>query len=532
MTNLSEYMAKAFKTEGVKHIFGYPGGATLDIMEAADKEGIKFVLPRSEWSAAYMASITGEITGVPGIVLSTLGPGATNLVNGVSHAYLDRNPLIAITGRLSTGAGNTNHQLLNQVSIFEPVTKWASTLHAASGASHIRRAFHVSKMERPGPVHLDLPKDQGTIECEGEFGEPTNSINVTYGDLSDPTSLIKRLENSKHPILLVGPSAIRHHSSDALTKLAENWGIPVATTAKAKGIIDERHVYSIGSVDMIGAKTMKEFVRQTDLILAVGFDAVELIGKWEVNVPVVHIDSVPNTDYVYFADTEIIGNIPKILNTLADAAGTAEKWSEKEVKEFRNEFVSKLTPPLNGAGLSPSSVVQTARETLPEDTIVVTDTGSHKMLLGQLWSAYSPKSYYVSNGIGTMGFGIPGAIAAKMNFPAKPVICFTGDGGFAMVSSELKTAVEQNCPIIVIVFKDGKLDRILRKQEATNLDPVGTTITNPDFTKLAESYGANGVAVSTNSELAKAIENALGQNVPTLIHVPVNVEEYAIQFGL
>jgi len=340
MANLSEYMATTFKSEGVKYIYGYPGGATLEVMEAAHKNDIKFILPRSEWSAAYMATITGELTGVPGIVLSTLGPGATNLVNGVAQAYLDRSPLIAITGRLGLEDGNTNHQLLNQVSIFEPVSKWSTTLTAASGASHLRRAFRVATAERPGPVHLDLPKDQTSLECEEDFGSATSTIDVSYGEFSDPSVVSERLSKSKRPVLLVGPSAIRQNAGESLKNFAEQWGIPIITTVKAKGIIDERHSYSIGVVDMIGAKSMKEFIRNTDLILAIGFDAIELIGKWGITVPTIHIDSVPNTDYVYHADTELIGDFTKLLQALAEETVSAPKWSEKELQSFQSYFRS------------------------------------------------------------------------------------------------------------------------------------------------------------------------------------------------
>ncbi|MCL6472949.1 MAG: thiamine pyrophosphate-binding protein [Firmicutes bacterium] len=444
MTTLAEHMVTVLKNTGVKRIFGYPGGATLDVMEEAHKQGVDFVLTRAEWSAAYMAAMTGDLSDAPGVVLATLGPGATNLVNGVSHAYLDRSPMIAITGRPSLRESRSVHQRLPQVSLFEHVTKWSTTLTAESGAFDIRKAVRIAKAERPGPVHLDLPSDQPK--------KPVNPLperydklaqTVIYGTVEQPDELILRLNESRRPVALVGPGTIRNHASNALRSFVEAWGIPVVTSVKAKGVLDERHPYWCGVIDMAGAKRIRQFLNECDLIVAICFDPVELIGAWTIDVPVIHVDLVPDMDCAYGAEVEVMSNVCGLLEGLAKHPVPGPKWREEDVRRFRVELESDLVAQL--PGILPSRVVRAAREVLPEDTLVVTDTGSHKVLLGQLWSAYSPKTYFVSNGLGTMGFGLPGAIAAKLVEPNKPVVCFTGDGGFAMVSSELQTAVEKDC---------------------------------------------------------------------------------------
>ena len=528
MSSLADYMVKTLLDCGVTNMFGYPGGATLDVMESAYQQGLRFTLPRSEWAAAYMAAMTGDLSGTPGVVISTLGPGATNLLNGVSHAYLDRSPLLAITGRLGLSSSRTTHQRVSQRNLFETVTKWSTTL-TASGSADIGRALRVAVAERPGPVHLDLPSDQTKLDA-GSSNYECERVEVHYGGLSDPDLVVSRLKASQRPLVLVGPAAIRHKSGPALRNFVEQWGIPVLTSVKAKGVLDERHPYWAGVVDMAGAVRVKEFLRSADLLLAIGFDAVELIGHWDVNVPTIHIDSVPNTDFVYRADLEIIGDIAQILESLARISVPTPKWGEEEVQTFVTSLVRALTPHLPGT--VPSGIAFAAREILPEGTIVVTDTGSHKVLLGQLWRSYRPKTYFVSNGLGTMGFGLPAAIAAKMYSPEEPVVCFSGDGGFAMVSSELATAVENSCPVILVVFRDGSLDRILRKQEASHLTPTGTLFSNPNLMQLAESYSVNAFTAANLNEFSKALDTALRLSQPTLIDVPINSQEYKIQFEL
>jgi len=520
--------ARMVQAEGIKHIFGFPGGATVDLAEEARRTNVEFIAAHSEWSASYMAAMYGDLTRRPGIALATLGPGATNLVNGLAHAYLDRSPVVAVTGRGGTKDGAHAHQRLNQVSIFEPVTKWSTTVFADSFAYQFHRAIRVAMAERPGSVHLDLPADVASTVCPDVQLSPASELTAQYGPASMLERAAERVAAARRPILLVGIGALRRDAGPALRRCVEAWGIPVVTTAKAKGVLPEDHPYWAGVVDMAGPHLTKDFLRQADLFVAAGFDAVELIGHWEFSTPTIHVDALPNTDEVYISDLDLVGEIGATLDILADLARGGQKWAESDVAGHRAECRRQLTPAV--AGLPPSRVVQAAREVLSDDALVISDVGSHKMLLGQLWPTLRPRTFFMSNGLGTMGFGLPAAVAAKLVRRDAPVVCFTGDGGFAMVVAELGTAVDLKLPVVVVIFNDGSLDRIVQKQAALGYPLVGTRFGNPDFGRLAEAYGAAGFRACSADEVQRYLAASLQLDGPAVIDVHIDAEEYRAQF--
>jgi acetolactate synthase-1/2/3 large subunit len=514
--------------EGIRYIFGFPGGATVEMAERARQHGLEFVLAHSEWAAGYMAVMHGDLTGKPGVLLTTLGPGATNAINPTAMALLDRSPLVVVTGRAGRGDSSNSHQRLSQTGLYEPITKWSTTVEAPCFRRQLHRAIRLSVAERPGPVHLDLPADETKAACEDSDVGAANDAKVHRGPSACIETATARLRAARRPLVLAGYTALRHNAGCALRALAERWGIPVVTTPKAKGVLPESHAYWAGVVEMAGAHFMDEVLGSADLLLAIGVDGVEMIRRWKQRAPVIHIDPLPNTDEVYISDLDLVGDVSATLEAIADRAPGVPQWKEREVADVRREYLRRTVQV--GQGLTPSQVVFAARSLVDSDAIVVCDVGSHKMLMGGLWRTEKPRTFFMSNGLGTMGFGLPAAIAAQLLAPERRVLCFTGDGGLAMVLGELGTATDRKLRVVVIVFDDGAMDRILRKQEAEGYTPLGTRFGNPDFVKLSEAYGIAGFRAGSIGQFEQALQAALAEPGPALIDAQIDPSEYGLQF--
>lgn len=307
-------------------------------------------------------------------------------------------------------------------------------------------------------------------------------------------------------------------------------GVPVVVSPKGKGVISEDHPMFAGVIDMACSDLLWDFLGTADLVLCVGFDAVELIKPWSVKAPVIHIDAVDNTDQIYPAEIEMVGAIPAMLRALKDAYSGDQKWSEKAIADHREKLFDLYSSGSVKGALNPADVVSAARDVMPRDTIITMDVGSHKLLVGQGWTTYSTGTVMLTNGLSSMGFSLPGAITAKLMKPNKPVVCFTGDGGFAMVQSELGLAVELGLGLIVVVFKDGKLNRIELKQITKQYDVGSTTFDPGDLVKIAEGMGADGVRVESRQQLVDALEQATDLTRPLLIEACIDPAQYLAQF--
>jgi acetolactate synthase-1/2/3 large subunit len=527
--SVAEAFGEILRHEGVRHTFGFPGGATVEMAERASQRGVDFVLAHSEWAAGYMAAMHGDVTGRPGVLLTTLGPGATNAANATANALLDRSPMLVVTGRTPLGAGSHSHQRLDQPGLFAPITKWSTMVAGPSFRRQMHRGLRLAVAERPGPVHLDLPADHVSADCEEASPGWALEARVHYGPPEGVEEAARALARARRPLVVAGYTALRRGACAPLRRMAERWGVPVVTTPKAKGVLPESHPYWAGVIEMAGAHGMDRFVGGADLLLAVGFDPVELIMPWKHRTPVVHVDFLPNTDDVYVSELDLVGDISAALEGLADLAGDgAPRWTEREVADWRREYLRRNV--VAGDGLTPSRVVFAAREILDPTSVVVSDVGSHKMLLGGLWRTELPRTFFMSNGLGTMGFALPAALAAQLLLPDRRVVCFTGDGGLAMVSGELGTAADRRLGVVVVVFDDGALDRIVRKQEAQRYALLGTRFGNPDFVKLADAYGLAGFRAETEAEFRRALDEALRCGGPALIDARIDPEEYRVQF--
>src|ERR1700690_2093050 len=420
MATTVEVLAAAFKDAGTPFIVGHPGGESVELMEAARQRQMRFLLMKQEVAGAMLAATWGDLTGSPGICLSTRGPGATNMVNGVAHAFLDRSPLIAITDSYSRPTYETGlRQRINQHAVYEPIVKWSTTIDAKTVRQQVRRAMRTATAMPPGPVHFEFPQSETTREAGDYVSEPPLMPNwITPGpDRADLKPALDMLNRARRPILIAGMGVYWCGASAEFVKFAERLGAPVLTTTKCKGMIPEDHPLRAGCI--IGG-------------------LVELQPKpWPSTLPVLSLSSVPSTDALVPADPEIIGDLKALLAGLALWAPEGTNWGEKGAKAFRQEGRDALNTPCTG--LSPQRTMKVARAVLPRNTIATCDAGASRLLIVQKWESYGPREFLTSNGLASMGYAVPGALAARMAFPDRPVVAFTGDGGFLMTVAELQT---------------------------------------------------------------------------------------------
>ncbi len=534
--NCSQVIIKYLKAAGISHIFGYPGDPNVEFLEAARQEGIQFVLGRREGTAGCMAQAYGFLTGKPGIGMSTLGPGSSNLVSAVASAWLDKVPMIALSGQIDTARdGLFTHQVLNHNSMFLSITKWVMQVQPNNVGMTMKKAMRVATAERPGPVHITMPADTASAECTDAkivlppTGPALHGAQV-FACAGASTDIAQQLTKSKRPVILAGTSAMRANASPELIAFAEKLGCPVIVAPMAKGLFPEDHPYFAGTIDMACNGFMWEYLKTCDLVLAVGFDAVELIKPWQLSAPTIHIDSTTNTDQVYTAELEIVGSIPEILKAATESYKGQAKWSDKQIATHRKDLFSNYYSGRSETKMNPTDVVDVVREATPRNTIITSDVGSHKLLVGQGWKAYTPRSVLMTNGLSAMGYSLPAAIVAKLLNPTEPVVCFIGDGALAMVQSELRLASTLKLGIIVVVFCDNSLNRIELKQSAKKYPSWGTIIEATDIAQLAQSMACDGINVRTVKELEKALADNKPTDKPLVIGATIDPKQYESQF--
>ncbi|MDP6804182.1 MAG: thiamine pyrophosphate-binding protein [Rhodospirillales bacterium] len=534
--NTAEVITEYLSAVGIRHVFGYPGDPNVEFLEVARKAGLEFVLARREGTAGLMAEAYGQLTGRPGVCMSTLGPGSSNLVNAVANAYLDRAPMLALSGQIEGRREATfTHQVLDHNRLFSPISKWTAKLRPDNVGAVLRKALRTAVAERPGPVHLTVPADVvGAEALDSEIRLPpmepvigAAQVFASSGALADPA---KRLKRARKPVIVAGISAVRAGATDALAALAADAGIPVVVAPMAKGVIPEDHAYYAGTLDMACSAYVWDFLKACDLILCVGFDAVELIKPWTPAAPVIHVDSTPNTDQIYAAEIEVVGSIPHILEDIRQSVNGRPKWPRARVRTHR-EGLRKLYYAGRVAGaLNPTDVIDAVRAAMPAEAVVTTDVGSHKLLVGQGWTAYGPRTVLMTNGLSSMGYALPASISAKLLLGAAPVVCFTGDGGLAMVQGELRLAASLGLALVVVVFRDDSLNRIELKQMARQYPSFGTRFDATDTEALARSMGCDGIEVDDARGLESALAAPRAADRPLVIGAKIDPTQYAAQF--
>lgn len=529
--NTAELLVRCLENEGVQYIFGLPGEENLQVLEALRQSSIQFITTRHEQGAAFMADVYGRLTGQAGVCLSTLGPGATNLMTGVADANLDGAPLVAITGQVGTDCMHIeSHQYLDLVAMFAPVTKWNTQIVRPSNTPEIiRKAFKLAQTEKPGAVHIDLPEN---IAAMAASGKPLtkDQQEKTYASFQSLEQAAIAISAAANPLILVGNGAIRANASAALTEFATQLQIPVANTFMGKGVIPYTHPLALWTVGLQQRDYISCGFDRTDLVIAIGYDLIEYSPKrWNPDgkIPLIHIGANPaEVDSSYIPIAEVVGDISDSLAEIlkrVDRQGKPEPYA----LSLRAEILADYQQHANDDGfpIRPQKLIYDLRHVMGSEDIVISDVGAHKMWMARHYHCDRPNTCIISNGFAAMGIAIPGAIAAKLVRPDRQVVAVTGDGGFMMNCQELETALRVGTPFTTIIFNDGGYGLIEWKQQRQFGSPAFVHFKNPDFVKLAESMGLKGYRLQSTLDFIPTLKTALAQDVPTIIDCPIDYRE-------
>jgi acetolactate synthase-1/2/3 large subunit len=533
--NMSQAVSKMLKRSGVKFLFGIPGGgSSADLINTSEDEGIPFILTQHETSAAIMAGVVGDVTGVPGVALSTLGPGALNLCNGLAQATLDRSPVVAFTDRYGSELVDLAYrQKIVHGDLFKPFTKLSAGLTKTNWPEMLARGFRVANTPRKGSVHIDFPNDlsQSVVSGEGNPVGPEDDW-PEVGEKRLKAGL-ERICGAKRPVVIVGLGigAAKPEVYGHLKRFVERFHIPLFKTAKVKGSLPDTHPWSLGV--FMGGNLEQPVIDKSDLLVLIGLDPVELLPKkWGYRQPILYIDSVPNTEETYHAEIELVGEIASTLMRLCDEGldGRSD-WRTEEIRSYRENTKAVLA--FETDGLSAVEVIHRTREATPGDALLTIDVGANKLLVIELWDAYTPGSFFMSNGLATMGYAVPAALALQLLHPGRKVLSLCGDGGFMMRLPELATAVRYKLPIVIVVFSDGRLSLIDVKELKKGYPvPRGTDFTRPNYCDLGRSFGIPAWSAGTGEELREALLAAFASTdgLPKLIEARIDPSSYPRQF--
>ncbi len=534
----SDLFVKCLEAEGVTHIFGVPGEENADLMISLEDSPIEFVLCRHEQGAAFMADAYGRLTGKAGVCLSTLGPGATNLVTGIADANMDRSPVVAIIGQGSTERlHKESHQNMDAIGMFEPITKWAHSIPDADTIPEVlRKAFKLAEAEKPGATVIELPENVAKMQVTCQPLKPAKTRRPA-ADYKAVASAAELLAQAKHPLILAGNGAVRKRAAQQLRRFARKTGMAVVNTFMGKGAMpmdDEHCVYTIG---LQGRDHITGAFHQADLVVAVGYDLVEYAPDlWNCGQTkqIVHIDFEPaEVDGAYQPDVEIVADLADALWQLNEAVNglyqdklplydiTARAALRQTITEDLAAEAEDLSFPMK-----PQRIINDLRKALGPEDILLSDVGAHKMWVARYYQCLEANTCLISNGFCSMGFALPGAMGAKYAHPDRKAVALCGDAGFLMNVQELETAARLQLPIVVLVWVDGEYGLIKWKQqnhfEGRHSD---LAFGNPDFELLAKSFGLWGRKVEKAEDFQGLLQEALNQDGPAILAVPVDYEE-------
>lgn len=524
----SDLFVKALEAEGVEYIFGIPGEENLDLLESLRLSSIELILTRHEQGAGFMAATYGRLTGKVGVCLSTLGPGATNLVTPAAYAQLGAMPMLIITGQKPIKTSKQGRfQVIDVVDMMRPITKF--TTQVVSGdriPSVVREAFRLANEERPGAVHIELPEDIAAEHTEARLIE-ASAVRRPIAEEKCIRGAVAMIEAATSPILLIGAAANRKLTAKMLRVFVEKTGIPYITTQMGKGVLDEGGELFLGNTALSDGDFVHRVIARADLIINVGHDVVEKppFFMTQDGAKVIHINfKSAEVDPVYFPQLEVVGDIANSIWQVKEAIESQKHWKLGFYHDVHDAYVAHRAESENDDRfpLLPERVVRDVRRAMPREGIVTLDNGVYKIWFARNYPAHFPNTLLLDNALATMGAGLPSAMAAKIVYPEKPVIAVCGDGGFMMNSQEMETAVRLGLHIIVIVLRDDAYGMIKWKQAHMDFQNYGLDYGNPDFVKYAESYGARGWRVGNADELLPQIELCLGDKAVHLIDVPVD----------
>jgi acetolactate synthase-1/2/3 large subunit len=530
----SDVFVECLEAEGVRYVFGIPGEETLDLSESLANSSIQFVPVRQEQGGAYMADAHGRLTGRAGVCLGTLGPGATNLVTAVADAFLDRSPLVALTGQSDLERMHKeSHQYIDLIGILRPIVKWNARVSSPLIIPEVvRKAFAVAESEKPGATHLELPEDVMAQQLDASPLTRHSPVKPEPGmrELQEAADLIC---NAQRVVALAGNGAVRTRAGEALRTFAAETEIPVAETFMAKGLLDDDDQHALGTVGLQSRDYAMAGFDEADVVVTIGYDLVEHAPEhWNPNrdKKIVVIDTVAaEIDEFYLPAVELVGEIPHVLSRLTSACrqdptpGGSSQLREVVQRAFDEGREDDRFPVI------PPRALWEIRQVLGREDILVSDVGLHKLWIGRMFPAHEPGTVLIANGLAGMGFALPTAIGAKLVYPDRNVIAVHGDGGFLMNAQELETAARLRTPVVNVIWENNEFGSIAWKQDKKFGHHFGVDFGNPDFVRLAESFGAAGWRLNSADELGDRLRQALALDRPSVIVVPI---DYSLDVAL
>jgi acetolactate synthase-1/2/3 large subunit len=530
----SDVFVECLEAEGVRHVFGIPGEETLDLNESLADSSISFVPVRHEQGGAYMADMVGRLTGRAGVCLGTLGPGATNLVTAVADAFLDRAPLVALTGQGDLERMHKeSHQYIDLVEMLRPITKWNARLNSPEIIPEVvRKAFKVAESEKPGATHIELPEDVMGADLDASPLPRRAPVQPEPGarELLKAADVIRSALN---PVLLAGNGVTRAGAAPALREFSRATGIPVAETFMGKGVMDFEDPRALGTVGLQSRDYAMAGFEDADVVIACGYDLVEHAPEhWNPKrgKRIVVIDSQPaEIDEFFTPEVELIGDIYHVLSRLAEEcrhvqhSGGSTRLRDVVMGRFEAAKDDDAFP------VQPPRALWEIRQALGRNDILVSDVGLHKLWIGRMFPAHEPNTVLIANGLAGMGFAVPCGIAAKLVHPERKVVTVNGDGGVLMNFQELETATRLRTPVVNVIWENHQFGSIVWKQDKKFGRHFGTDFTNPDFVKLAEAFGIPAWRCEQTDDFGRHLRHALTLDVPSVIVLPI---DYSIDVAI
>jgi acetolactate synthase-1/2/3 large subunit len=527
--NNADLIVAILKAAGIRHGFGVPSGNVLPLMDAMRTGGIRFVLTAHEGSAAFAADVTGRMTGVPGLCIATLGPGATNLTTGVGSAWLDRSPLIAITCTLNEAQlGRRLQMWIDHHALFKPITKATLRLRPSEIAATVVQALQFALSEPQGPVHLDLPEDVALAEATETVHAAPERIPLARAAEASIAQAGEFLRAARRPVAVIGASAMRLQNPQMLRAFIERQRMPFATTTMAKGLIDEDHPLSLGCIERAMRQLQRTLIHSADLVIGLGYDTIEVeYEAWVGKVPLLHVGiEHADVDASVRLAHEVVGHLDDALARLAVLPAAQNDWPAQTVRQHRDAFQAALRPAV--AAFAPHQAIDVVRKVLPREGVLAFDVGAHTHQIASQWTAHAARTFLITNGWSSMGFGIPAALAAKLARPDLPVVCVLGDGCFQMSCGEVAVTRREGLAIPFVVLDDRWLSLIKVKQERSGLPYYGSEV-SPGAYRLppAHYFGVPTVGVDDAAGLERELSKALAADGPTIIEALVDGAHYS-----
>ncbi|MDQ7000176.1 MAG: acetolactate synthase large subunit, partial [Mariprofundus sp.] len=532
----SELLVSCLEAEGIEYIFGVPGEENADFMMALEQsDSIRFILTRHEQGAAFMAEAYGRLTGNPAACLGTLGPGATNLITGVADANMDHAPMLVLTGQgATTRLHKESHQIMDVVSMFKPVTKWATSIrHPSAVPEIVRKAVRLARSEKPGACHIELPEDVARLETDAQPMQPRR-YRRPVAVPEQIEAAFTMLRAAKRPVILVGNGCVRHDASRELRRFCEVTGIGVINTFMAKGCVDADADYCLYTIGLQARDVVSCALDAADLVITLGYDMVEYHPHlWNANgnKRIIHIDFQPaEIDEHYHPELELVGDLSHTLasiNANIEQLGPVERNLDQQHKtrqRMRQELVQYAADETEHS-IRPQKVLADVRKVMGREDILLSDVGAHKMWIARQYQCHEPNTCLIPNGFCSMGFALPGAIGASLVYPERQILAVCGDAGFMMNVQEMETAKRLNSNIVVMVWEDNAYGLIAWKQQNQFGHHTDLSFGNPQWMLLSKAFGWHGHRVENSGDLQATLKSAFSEPGPSLIVIPIDYGE-------